>query len=150
MLSGTRAEHESRLNEEKRRAERGKHVVVLMLQHLLQMGYTGAVDVLQTESGLSLSQYEVADNVELVSILQEWEDYYELRFQRRPKVVKKLSPYSDKVDPHRAKVRRCERWALHQHVARHCRRHVLGLCGTAHAGGGTSPQQPCRPKRRRR
>jgi katanin p60 ATPase-containing subunit A1 len=104
MMSGTRADHESRLNEERRRAERGKHLVVLMLNHLLQMGYTGSVDALQSESGLSLSQYEAADNVDLVSILQEWEDYYEMRFQRRAKVVKKLSSYSDRVDPHGAKV----------------------------------------------
>lgn len=105
MMSGTRADHESRLNEERRRAERGKHLVVLMLNHLLQMGYTGSVDALQLESGLLLSQYEVADNVDLVSVLQEWEDYYEMRFQRRAKVVKKLSAYSDRVDPHGAKVR---------------------------------------------
>lgn len=105
MMSGTRADHESRLNEERRRAERGKHLVVLMLNHLLQMGYTGSVDALQSESGLSPSQYEVADNVDLVLILQEWEDYYEMRFQRRAKVVKKLSAYSDRVDPHGAKVR---------------------------------------------
>jgi hypothetical protein len=108
MKSATRADHESRLNDERRRAERGKHVVVLMLNHLLQMGYAGSVDALQSESGLLLSQYEPADNVDLVSVLQEWEDYYEMRFQRRPKVVRKLSAYSDKVDPHGAKVREGE------------------------------------------
>ena len=96
-LSKTRAEHESRLNEERRKQERAKHLVVLMLQHLAQSGYTSSCEALQAESGVSLSQYEVADNIELLSALQEWEDYYELRFDRRPKLVKKLSKYSAEV-----------------------------------------------------
>ena len=49
-------------------------------------------------TGVSLAQYEVADNVELVQTLQEWEDYYELRFARKPKLVKKLSQYSEGVN----------------------------------------------------
>jgi len=69
----TRAEHESRLNEERRRAERGKSLIVLMLQHLANAGYSGSVEALQAESGVSLSQYEVADNVELIGALQEWD-----------------------------------------------------------------------------
>ena len=98
-VTRTRAEHESRLGEERKRAERGKNLVVLMLQHLTNAGYTGSVEALTAESGVSLAQYEVADNVELVSALQEWEDYYELRFARRPRLVKKLSNYSERVDP---------------------------------------------------
>ena len=88
-LTRTRNEHESRLAEERKRAERGKNLIVLMLQHLTNAGYTGTVDALTTESGVSLHQYEVADNVELISALQEWEDYYELRFARKPTIVKK-------------------------------------------------------------
>ena len=99
-VSRTRAEHESRLGEEKKRAERGKNLIVLMLQHLTNAGYTGTVEALTAESGVSLAQYEVADNIELISALQEWEDYYELRFSRRPKLVKKLSNFSERVDPH--------------------------------------------------
>ena len=99
-VSRTRAEHESRLGEEKKRAERGKNLIVLMLQHLTNAGYTGTVEALTAESGVSLAQYEVADNVELISALQEWEDYYELRFARKPRLVKKLSNFSERVDPH--------------------------------------------------
>ena len=50
-LTRTRAEHESRLLEEKKRAERGKNLVVLMLQHLTNAGYTGTVEALTAESG---------------------------------------------------------------------------------------------------
>lgn len=101
-LTRTRAEHESRINEERKRAERGKQLVVLMLHHLTQAGYTGSVETLAAESGVTLNQFEVADNVELISVLQEWEDFYELRFARKPKIVKKLSKYSSEVDPHGA------------------------------------------------
>ena len=93
-------EHQSRLNQEQRRQERGKSLIVLMLQHLVQSGYAGAVEALQAESGVSLGQYEVADNIELLSCLQEWEDFYEMRFGRRPKLVRKISAYSSAVDPH--------------------------------------------------
>ena len=97
-LTRTRAEHESRLLEEKKRAERGKNLVVLMLQHLTNAGYTGTVEALTAESGVSLAQYEVCDNIELISTLQEWEEYYELKFARKPKIVKKLSQYSEGVN----------------------------------------------------
>ena len=85
-------------DEERRRAERGKNLVVLMLQHLLSLGYSGAAEVLQAESGVGLTQYEPADNIDLMSILQEWEDHYEYKFQRRAKLVRKLSKYSEEVN----------------------------------------------------
>jgi katanin p60 ATPase-containing subunit A1 len=94
----TKGRHEGRLLEERKRAERGKNLIVLMLQHLTNAGYTGSVEALQAESGVSLSQYAAADNVELISALQEWEDYYELRFARRPKLVNKLSNFSSEVE----------------------------------------------------
>jgi|EP00900_Chrysochromulina_parva_P011414 katanin p60 ATPase-containing subunit A1 len=94
----TRAEHESRLLEEKRRAERGKNLIVLILHHLTQSGYTGSVEALQAESGVTQAQYEIADNIELIQVLQEFEDYYELRFARKPTLVKKLSKFSAAVD----------------------------------------------------
>ena len=46
-VTRTRAERESRLLEERKRAERGKNLVVLMLQHLANAGYTGSVEALQ-------------------------------------------------------------------------------------------------------
>jgi len=104
LAAAKRVEHESRLHDERRRAERGKSLIVLVLHHLAQSGYVGSIEALQSESGVTLSQYEAADNVDLVSILQEWEDYYEFRFSRRAKLVKKLSAYSNRVDPHGPRV----------------------------------------------
>lgn len=96
-LNRTRAEHEARLGEQRQRAERSKNLIVLMLHHLQQLGFSGSVEALAAESGVSGFQYEVADNIELLQVLQEFEDYYELRFSRRPKLVRKLSKYSEDV-----------------------------------------------------
>ena len=73
-VAGTRLQHESRLAEERRKAERGKSMIVLMIQHLLDLGYHASADALQSESGVGLGQYEVADNIDLMMVVQEWED----------------------------------------------------------------------------
>ena len=93
-VNRTRAEHESRLLAEMKRAERGKSLIVLMLHHLTQCGYIGTVDALTAESGVGLAQFEVADNIELMQVLQEYEEYYEVRFAKRPTLTKKLSKFS--------------------------------------------------------
>ena len=87
----TQARHGARLAEEQRKQERSKSLIVMALQHLSNLGYTGSVEALQAESGVTLAQFEVADNVELLSVVQEWEDYFEHRFGRRPKLTRKLT-----------------------------------------------------------
>ena len=46
--------------------------------------------MLESEAGLVLSKFEVADNVDLNLIFGDFETYYELRFDKKPKVVRKL------------------------------------------------------------
>eukprot|EP00327_Prymnesium_parvum_P036099 CAMPEP_0195612714 /NCGR_PEP_ID=MMETSP0815-20121206/11026_1 /TAXON_ID=97485 /ORGANISM="Prymnesium parvum, Strain Texoma1" /LENGTH=104 /DNA_ID=CAMNT_0040752861 /DNA_START=401 /DNA_END=711 /DNA_ORIENTATION=- len=96
-LARTRAEHESRLGEQRQRAERAKSLIVLISSHLQQLGYSASADALAAESGVSTYQYEVADNIELLQVLQEYEEYYEMRFARRPRLVRKLGKYSEDV-----------------------------------------------------
>ena len=50
----TRNEHESRLAVQRARDERAKHLVVLMQHHLAQLGYSGALDALVADSGVSM------------------------------------------------------------------------------------------------
>ena len=94
----TQARHGARLAEEQRKQERSKSLIVMALQHLSNLGYTGSVEALQAESGVTLAQFEVADNVELLSVVQEWEDYFEHRFGRRPKLTRKLTKYSPDIE----------------------------------------------------
>ncbi|KAJ1630392.1 P-loop containing nucleoside triphosphate hydrolase protein [Pavlovales sp. CCMP2436] len=88
-LSVRRTETEARVQEEKRQQERRRNLVVLMMYHLLEHGYVGALEALQSESGLRLNDHVLADNVDLYTIVQEYEAYFEMRFDRKPKVVKK-------------------------------------------------------------
>uniref|UniRef100_A0A0G4F6B3 AAA+ ATPase domain-containing protein n=1 Tax=Chromera velia CCMP2878 TaxID=1169474 RepID=A0A0G4F6B3_9ALVE len=45
--------------------------------------------MLQAESGTVLEGLEPADNVDLIQIIQEYEDYFELRFGKPPRLIKK-------------------------------------------------------------
>ena len=57
-----------------------------MLQHLTNAA-PGTVEALTAESGVSWL-YEVCDNIQLISTLQEWEEYYELKFAASPRLSK--------------------------------------------------------------
>lgn len=52
-------------------------------------------ECLEAEAQLS-SQYSICDNIDLATILQEYETYYYLKFQKHPKICK-LAPKSDSV-----------------------------------------------------
>lgn len=50
-------------------------------------------ECLEAEAQLS-SQYSICDNIDLATVLQEYEAYFYLKFQKHPKICK-LSPKSD-------------------------------------------------------
>jgi katanin p60 ATPase-containing subunit A1 len=77
-------------SEEKRVLERKKALLVLICRHLCDHGYIEAAERLQTEGGVSLQNVDAADNIDLLNVLQEYEDFYEIRFQRRPKLTRKV------------------------------------------------------------
>jgi len=39
-------------------------------------------------AGVSMQMFEPADNIDLLSVVQEWEEYYEMRFARKPKLAR--------------------------------------------------------------
>ncbi|XP_072038188.1 katanin p60 ATPase-containing subunit A-like 2 isoform X2 [Amphiura filiformis] len=77
--------------EEQKSEQRRKNLLILMLHHLLQEGYTESAKALESESNLCFNKYEVCDNVDLQTVLMEYESYYFVKFQRYPKITKKLS-----------------------------------------------------------
>ncbi|ETL97426.1 hypothetical protein F442_05628 [Phytophthora nicotianae P10297] len=87
-----KAQNESRLAEEKRLIDRRRNVLVMMLQHCTENGYLQTAEKLQQEAGVALSKFEVVENIDLLRIVQEYEDFQEIKFGKRPKLVRRLSP----------------------------------------------------------
>ncbi|XP_041464667.1 katanin p60 ATPase-containing subunit A-like 2 isoform X3 [Lytechinus variegatus] len=77
--------------EEQKSEQRKKNLLILMLHHLLEEGYSESAKALEAESNLCFNKFEVCDNVDLETILMEYESYYYVKFQKYPKVTKKIS-----------------------------------------------------------
>jgi katanin p60 ATPase-containing subunit A1 len=70
---------QAREQEEKAKAARKRNILVLVLDFLCKAGYTEAMDKLQTESSVSLARWVAADNLDLNTVFQEFEAFYEVR-----------------------------------------------------------------------
>ena len=91
-----KAENESRAAEQARREQIRRSALVLILAHLQTEGYGKAVYALESESGVSLDRYEVCDNVDLLTIIQEYESYYSIKFNRPPKLIRKVRIWKER------------------------------------------------------
>jgi len=58
------------MKEEKRRAERRRHLVIMIQRFMADHGYSDAVACLATASGVSLEEYDVGDNIDLMMVVQ--------------------------------------------------------------------------------
>ncbi|XP_032232246.1 katanin p60 ATPase-containing subunit A-like 2 [Nematostella vectensis] len=87
--------NEARQAEEVRADQRKKTLLVLILHYLREEGYTDAAHMLEREGGVSLTKFEVCDNVDLPTILQEFEAYYCVKFNKAPKIIKKSPSSAD-------------------------------------------------------
>lgn len=54
--------------------------------------YRESAQSLSRETNIDLSRYEVCDNVDLDTVLMDYESYYYTKFARYPKITKKLAP----------------------------------------------------------
>mmetsp|Transcript_45588 Transcript_45588/g.120526 ORF Transcript_45588/g.120526 Transcript_45588/m.120526 type:complete len:531 (-) Transcript_45588:2-1594(-) len=91
-MSATRIKHESeaRQQEEKRIADRKRGIIVLVLRYFLDLGYTESTRQITNETGVSMEKVDVADNIDLWTVVQQFEEFYEMKFQRRPKLYRVL------------------------------------------------------------
>jgi len=79
---------QAREADEKAKAARKRNMLVLVLDFLCKSGYTDSLDRLQSESSLSLSKWVAADNLDLATVFQEFEAFYEMKYQRPPRMVR--------------------------------------------------------------
>ena len=89
-LMALRANSEANTAEQKRLTDKRRNILILIHHHLIENGYVEAAERLQHETGNALCKFGVADNVDLGLILGEYEAYYEMRFDKKPKLVRKL------------------------------------------------------------
>ncbi|CEM32841.1 unnamed protein product [Vitrella brassicaformis CCMP3155] len=89
VYSRIKAEGESRLTEEKRAQERRKSAVVLATRFLLDQGYVESAREIQRETGVDLDKVDAADNMDLMHVMQEYEEWYQLRFDKAPRFTRK-------------------------------------------------------------
>ncbi|EGR32599.1 hypothetical protein IMG5_076290 [Ichthyophthirius multifiliis] len=91
MLAKIKSESESRMNEEKKIHDRKRNIIVLILRYLANIGYIDSCSKISTESHIGLDQWDVADNIDLYQIVTEFEHYYELKFGKYIKLVRKVT-----------------------------------------------------------
>ena len=89
MLQKYKADTSSRLQEQKRVEERKRNILVLIHRHLISCGYTEASIAMARECNLDIEKWEVADNIDLYYMVQDFEEYFEMKFQKKPVLVKK-------------------------------------------------------------
>lgn len=90
-LLAIRASSDANSAEQKRQADRKRNILILINHYLVENGYVEAAERLQHESQHMVNKFTAADNVDLPLILMDYEAYYEMRFDRKPKVVRKLN-----------------------------------------------------------
>ena len=89
-LTKMKAETDSRMSEEKKITERKRNIIVLIEKYLLTLGYIDAVTKIEQESNISLEKWDTADNIDLYMVMLEYEQSYEMKFNKFPKLVKKI------------------------------------------------------------
>ncbi|UJR25459.1 hypothetical protein I4U23_006806 [Adineta vaga] len=87
-----RTTHAVREADDLRIENRKRNLIVLVLQWLAEEGYIESARELEHETNLDVSKYDVCDNIGLDTILQEYESYFYVKFNRYPKLTKKIAP----------------------------------------------------------
>ncbi|XP_066471284.1 katanin p60 ATPase-containing subunit A-like 2 isoform X2 [Tiliqua scincoides] len=91
-----RTTYQAKEAEELRTEARRKNLLILILHYLTEEGYVDAANALEQETKLGLRRFEVCDNVDLETILMEYESYYYVKFQKYPKITKKVLDTNNK------------------------------------------------------
>ena len=62
---------------------------MMIYRHLISCGYTDSAVAMERECNVGLNNFDLADNMDLHFVLQDFEEYFEIKFQRKPVLVKK-------------------------------------------------------------
>ncbi|KAM4634144.1 katanin p60 ATPase-containing subunit A-like 2 [Polymixia lowei] len=91
--------NQAREADELRTENRRKSLLILIYHHLLEQGYMDAAGALDQETNVGLRRFEVCDNIDLETVLMEYESYYYIKFHKYPKLTRKnIDPGAATVD----------------------------------------------------
>ncbi|TNJ30112.1 P60 katanin [Giardia muris] len=85
-IKASAAARETHLNKQQ---DRKRDAVVLILDFLCAEGYTSALANLEAETGISLSKYRVCDNMDLLYVVQQFQEYFSFKFDKEVRIVRK-------------------------------------------------------------
>uniref|UniRef100_A0A8K9XP79 Katanin p60 ATPase-containing subunit A-like 2 n=1 Tax=Oncorhynchus mykiss TaxID=8022 RepID=A0A8K9XP79_ONCMY len=85
-----RTANQAREADEMRTESRRRNLLILIFHHLMEAGYMDAASALEQDTNVCFRRFEVCDNIDLDTVLMEYESYYFIKFQRYPKLTKKL------------------------------------------------------------
>lgn len=71
-------------------SERKRNILFLICQYLSDMSLPAVRDALITDANLPITSFQLCDNVDLDSIYLEYCSYFELKFGKPPKILKRL------------------------------------------------------------
>ena len=95
-----KADGEARVKESKEKQERRKNTLVLISRYLTNNGYLEAATQLQRECNVDLEKYDVADNIDLYYVIQDFEEYFEIKFNKKPKLIRSVAENPKKDNKH--------------------------------------------------
>lgn len=75
-----------------------RSALCLIADYLDTKGYYETLTKLRSETGPALEHFSVADNVNLPSIIQEYETFQQVRLGTAPKIIKRVIDFKSKND----------------------------------------------------
>lgn len=91
-----RTANQAREADELKTETRKKNILILVLNYLNEEGYLDSAQALARETNIDVSKFEVCDNIDLETIVMEYESYYYVKFAKYPKICKKLTQSGDR------------------------------------------------------
>ncbi|XP_044744285.1 katanin p60 ATPase-containing subunit A-like 2 [Coccinella septempunctata] len=88
--SGSLSSYTAQEQRKRESQERKRSILYLILGYLKECNLKTSYDALKTEAQLN-DQFTVCDNVDLDIILQEYQSYYNMKFQKEPQIIRRTS-----------------------------------------------------------
>jgi katanin p60 ATPase-containing subunit A1 len=95
-LLSMKTQSKAKDEEEKAKQRRKRGIIVMICQFLAESGFVRSLEAIQQETGVTLQKNVPADNVDLTSIFTQYEEYYDIRFGKKPKFFRPVEESSGK------------------------------------------------------